>query len=73
MDRIVHVITSECEIYVSVEGDMVRVRITEKDPELTNPTSFEIEGDPKHIAEALATAASVCASMGEPQWGKEPS
>ena len=65
MDRIVHLITSECEIYASVEGDMVRVRITEKDPELPNATSFEIEGDPECIAEALATAASVCCSIHE--------
>ena len=71
MDRVTHVITSECEVYISAEGDMVRVRITEKDPELVNPTSFEIEGDPHHISEALATAAAVLVNI-EEQCRKEP-
>ena len=59
MDRIVHVITSECDVYISTEGDLVRAKITEKDPNIVNPTSFEVEGDPKHIAEAFATVAAV--------------
>jgi hypothetical protein len=71
MDRVIHVITSECEVYVSNEGDMTRVKITEKNPNLVNPTSFEIEGDPKHIAEALATAAAVCQHI-EEQSRKDP-
>ena len=73
MDRSIHVITSECEVYVSNEGDMVRVRISEKNPkqDLPSPTSFEIEGDPHHIADALATAASVCLYI-EEQSRKDP-
>lgn len=71
MDRSIHVITSECEVYVSNEGGMVRIRITEKHPDLINPTSFEIEGDPHHIAEALTTAASVCLHI-EEQSRKDP-
>jgi hypothetical protein len=59
MQRTVHVITSECEAYVAYEGDMARVRITETDRDLTDPTTFEIEGDPDHIAEALATVSAV--------------
>jgi hypothetical protein len=34
------------------------VRIAEKDPEIVHPTDFEIEGNPQHIGEALA---SICA------------
>lgn len=71
MDRIVHVITSECEVYVANEGGLVRVKITEKDPSLVNPTCFEIEGSAEHIAEALETAASVCFNIQE-QSRKEP-
>lgn len=67
MDRVVHVITSECEVYVSNEGNVARVKISEKNKEgtLLNPTSFEIEGHPIHISEALATAASVLLHIGE--------
>lgn len=64
MDRITHLITSECEIYVTrVTKDEVRVRITEKDPNLPYPTDFEIEGDPVHIAEALAACAQVLVNI----------
>jgi hypothetical protein len=60
MNRITHIITSECEIYVTrVTKDSVRVRIAEKDLNLPDPTDFEIEGNPTHIAEALASVASV--------------
>jgi hypothetical protein len=31
----------------------------ETDPELVNPTDFEIEGDPAHIAEALSAICAV--------------
>jgi hypothetical protein len=57
--RVTHIITSECDIYVQrITKDSVRVRITEKDPEIVHPTDFEIEGNPQHIGEALA---SICA------------
>jgi hypothetical protein len=60
MDRITHIITSTCDIYVQrLTKDSVRVRITEKDPSLPDPTDFEIEGNPAHIAEAFASVASV--------------
>lgn len=68
--RSIHVINHECDIYVEfIEGD-VRVRITEKNPELPNPTDIEIEGDPDHIAEAFATIAGVISNRQE--LGKEP-
>jgi hypothetical protein len=64
MNRITHIITSECEIYVTrVTKDCVRVRIAEKDPNLPDPTDFEIEGNPAHIAEALASVASVLVNI----------
>lgn len=70
MQRTVHVITSECEVFVGCEGDLFRVRITEKNPDLSDPTSFEIEGDPEHIAEAMATASATLANR--EQFRKEP-
>ena len=64
--RVTHIITSECDIYVQrVTKDCVRVRIAEKDPEIVNPTDFEIEGDPAHIAEALASICAVIAHLDE--------
>jgi hypothetical protein len=64
LNRITHIITSECEIYVTrVTKDCVRVRIAEKDPNLPDPTDFEIEGNPAHIAEALASVASVLVNI----------
>jgi hypothetical protein len=64
MDRITHVITTECEIFVTrITKDEVRVRVSEKDPNLPNPTEFEIEGNPVHIAEALAAIASVLINL----------
>jgi len=64
MDRITHLITSACEIYVTrLTKDSVRVRIIEKDPSLPEPTDFEIEGNPVHIAEALASVAAVLANI----------
>jgi hypothetical protein len=70
MQRTVHVITSECEVYIAYESGMARVRITEMDSNLINPTSFEIEGDPERIAEAMATVAATLANR-EQCW-KEP-
>lgn len=65
-NRIVHLIHSECDIYVQrISADTVRVRVTEKDPELPNPTDFEIEGHPLHISEALAAIASVLVNLEE--------
>ena len=64
MNRITHVITSACDIYVTkVTRDCVRVRIVEKDPNLPDPTDFEIEGNPVHISEALASVASVLVNL----------
>jgi hypothetical protein len=62
--RVTHIITSECDIYVQrITKDCVRVRIAEKDPEIVNPTDFEIEGDPVHIGEALASICAVIAHL----------
>lgn len=64
MNRITHIITSECDIYVTrVTRDCVKVRIAEKDPHLPDPTDFEIEGNPVHIAEALATISAVLVNI----------
>lgn len=64
MNRITHIITSECDIYVTrVSKDCVRVRVAEKDPNLPDPTDFEIEGNPVHIAEALASIATVLVNI----------
>jgi len=64
MNRITHVITSECEIYVTrVAKDSVRIRIAEQGPNLPDPTDFEIEGNPAHIAEALASVATVLVNL----------
>jgi hypothetical protein len=64
MDRITHIITSECEIrVVRLSRDSVRICIEEKDPRTPDPTHFEIEGNPACIAEALATAAAVLINL----------
>jgi hypothetical protein len=62
--RTTHIISVECDIYVQrITKDCVRVRITEKDPEIVNPTDFEIEGNPIHIGEALASICAVIANL----------
>lgn len=72
MNRITHIIGSECEIrVVKLSHDSVRVRIVERDSSLPGPTDFEIEGNPVYVAEALATAASVLVNLD--QILKEPS
>jgi hypothetical protein len=64
MDRVTHIITSECEIRVMrLSPDSAKIRFVEKDPGIPNPTDFEIEGNPAHIAEALLTAASVLVNL----------
>lgn len=70
-DRSIHAIHSECDVYVSKTAGEIRLRFREKNPELVNPTDFEIEGDAEHIAEALATAASILYNVDE--LDKEPS
>jgi hypothetical protein len=71
--RIIHQINSECDITVEHKGrEHVIVRITERNPELSDPTDFEIEGHPKHIGEALATIAA-CLCQIEELLAKEPS
>lgn len=70
MQRTVHTITSKCEVFFGCEGDLFRVRITEIDPDLSDPTSFEIEGDPDHIADALMTAFAALSNR--EQCRKEP-
>lgn len=70
-DRAVHLINSECEVTVMPCGDLVRIRITEKDPEIMNPTSFEIEGNAAFIADALATITTILYNLDE-LMGKEP-
>lgn len=62
--RVIHLIHSECEIHVqNIALDCVRVRLTEKDPSLSYPTDFEIEGSPEHICEALASVVAVLSHM----------
>jgi len=70
--RTTHIVTSECDIFVQrVTKDCVRVRIVEKDPELLNPTDFEIEGSPAHIGEALSAICAVLTHID--QFLQEPS
>jgi hypothetical protein len=62
--RVTHIISTECDIYVQrISKECVRVRVTEKDPELVNPTDFEIEGNPQHIGEALASICAVIVNI----------
>jgi len=62
--RTTHIISVECDVYVQrITKDCVRVRITEKDPEIVNPTDFEIEGNPQHIGEALASICAVIVNL----------
>lgn len=64
MDRITHIITSECEIYVTrVTQDTVRVRIAEKDSHQPHPTDFEIEGPPAYLAEAFSVLSDVLMNL----------
>jgi len=71
--RIVHEIHHKCDILIEAVGhEHVRVRITETNPELLNPTDFEIEGNPQHIFEALSSAALVLSNINEIS-GKVPS
>lgn len=64
MNRVTHVITSACDIRIQrVDRDTVRIRITENSPDLPDPTDLELEGDPVHISEALATAAAVLTNL----------
>ena len=59
-NRVIHLIHSNCDVYVeTIANEHVRIRFTEKDPELTNPTDFEIEGTPDFIAAALSDALFV--------------
>jgi hypothetical protein len=70
--RTTHIITSECEIFVQrITKDCVRCRVVETDPELVNPTDFEIEGDPAHIGEALSAICAVINNL--EQFLQEPS
>lgn len=70
--RSIHVIHSKCDVYVDyLEGDVIRVRITEENPELLNPTDFEIEGDCDFLAEAFTDILAVLLSRKE--LDKEPS
>lgn len=72
MNRITHFINSECEIFITrVAENGVRIRIAEKDTSLSDPTDFEIEGNPAYIAEAFASLASVLKNLD--QILKEPS
>lgn len=62
--RITHLISSECDVTVEQLGKgHVRIRITERDRDIANPTDFEIEGNPFYIAEALVTIGAVLARM----------
>ncbi len=64
--RLVLEIHHKCEVCVETIGPKdVRIRIVETNPELLNPTDFEIEGDPEHIKEALASIYLVLANIDE--------
>lgn len=62
--RIVHRIMSECDIQVQrVDGDIVRIRITEKNPDVSDPADFEIEGNVDCISQAFGLTASVLSNL----------
>jgi hypothetical protein len=64
--RLVLEIHHKCDIIIEALGhNHVRVRITETNPELLNPTDFEIEGDPQYIWDAFTTAALFLANLEE--------
>ena len=72
-NRIIHLIQNECDVFVERIGtNAVRIRVTEKDPELSDPADFEIEGNATHIAEAFYSAASVLDNL-EEFFAQEPS
>lgn len=72
-DRTIHIIHHKCDILIeAIDRDYIRIRITESNPELLNPTDLEIEGDPIHIFEAFSSAALVLANIDEIQ-GHVPS
>lgn len=70
-DRCVHVIHSDCDIFLQKTGKEIRIRIREKDPELLNPTDFEVEGDPEHIATAFGFVVGILTNL--EALDKEPS
>jgi len=62
--RVTHQISSECDVTVEQLGKgHVRIRITERDKDISEPTDFEIEGVPLHIAEACAICASILSNI----------
>jgi hypothetical protein len=62
--RVIHSISGECDVFISkTEGNHVRVRITESDPEHPSPTDFEIEGTPSFILEAMGTIVDVLTNI----------
>lgn len=82
MDRVVHLIEHECETYIeTLSQTRVRIRITERssepttefdaNPVLLNPTSFEIEGNPEFILDAISSIFIVLSNMDATR--KEPS
>lgn len=70
MDRVVHHILSDCDIEISKSGDNVRIRLREKDPDLIQPTDFEIEGDIVAIYTAFGEATQILESIVQLQEGK---
>lgn len=65
MDRVTHIIDSECEVRVTrLSQGSVRIRIVE-DQNLPDPTDFEIEGHPARIAEVLGAVVSVLTNIDE--------
>jgi hypothetical protein len=64
--RLVLEIHHKCDVIIEALGhNHVRVRITETNPELLNPTDFEIEGDPQYIWDVFTTAALFLANLEE--------
>jgi len=64
--RLVLEIHHKCDVIVEAIGQShVRIRVTETNPELLNPTDFEIEGDPQHIWDVFTSAALVLANFEE--------
>lgn len=69
--RMVHQILSACDISITSDSkNFVRVRITETNPEQSDPSDFTIEGDRESILNLFANAADVIENI--ELLGKEP-
>ncbi len=65
MDRVVHHILSDCDIEFLKTGENVRIRIRETDPDIIQPTDFELEGDIRAIYTVFGQGMQILESICE--------